>query len=88
MIATWLYGRTNSGSSSPRNKPPRSRTGPLPATTPGLSRCGRTGYETGEREELTWYIGESLAEAGIDLPAFEARNGIGDAGIAGPWRRW
>jgi hypothetical protein len=50
--------------------------------------AGLIGYETGERGELTSYIEQSLAESGIDVPAFQARNGIGDAGIAGPWREW
>jgi len=50
--------------------------------------AGLTGYETGEREELSDYIEASLAESGIDVEALSRRNGIGLAGIAGPWRSW
>lgn len=51
-------------------------------------RAGKTGYETGEREELCDYIDTSLEEAGIDVEALEKRHGISHGEIAGRWRTW
>jgi len=51
-------------------------------------RAGLIGIETGEREDLCDYINASLEEAGVDLVALEARNGIDRGEIAGRWRDW
>jgi hypothetical protein len=51
-------------------------------------RSGSISYETGERDELCDYIDASLEEAGIDVPALEARHGIESGEIAGQWRDW
>jgi hypothetical protein len=50
--------------------------------------AGLMGYETGEREQLCYYIDASLEESGIDVAALEERNGIDRWEIAGPWRDW
>ena len=50
--------------------------------------AGLIGYETGERDELCDYIDASLTEAGIDVAALEARNGIERHALADRWRRW
>ena len=49
---------------------------------------GLIGYETGERDELCWYIDESLEESGIDVAALEARHGIEPGELIGAWRHW
>jgi hypothetical protein len=51
-------------------------------------RTGKTGYETGEREQLCDYLDASLVEAGIDVEALEQRHGSGHGEIAGRWRTW
>jgi hypothetical protein len=51
-------------------------------------RAGKTGYETGEREQLCSYIDAALEEAGIDVDALERRHGISHREIAGRWRTW
>jgi hypothetical protein len=51
-------------------------------------RAGKTGYETGEREELCEYIDVSLAECGIDVGALAARRGLGRWEITDEWRSW
>lgn len=45
-------------------------------------------YETDERELLCAYIDGSLTEAGIDVAALAARNGIGRHEITDRWREW
>lgn len=51
-------------------------------------RTGRTGYETGEREELCDYIDASLQESGIDVVTLAARRGIRRWEITDEWRHW
>ncbi len=51
-------------------------------------RQGKTGYETGEREQLCHYISASLQESGIDVEALESRHGAQRGDIAGKWRDW
>lgn len=51
-------------------------------------RSGKTGYETGEHEELCQYIDMSLEEAGIDVKALAARHGLSEYEITDQWRRW
>jgi hypothetical protein len=49
---------------------------------------GLIGYETGERDELCWYIDASLEESGIDVAALEARHEIEPGMLIGAWRDW
>lgn len=51
-------------------------------------RAGKTGYETGEREQLCGYIDAALEEAWIDVEALEKRHSIRDGENAGRWRTW
>lgn len=51
-------------------------------------RAGKTGYETGEREELCDYIDASLQESGIDVATLTARREIGRWEITDEWRHW
>jgi hypothetical protein len=46
-----------------------------------VGEAGQTPYETEERNQLSRYIGESLAEAGIDVAALAARNGFADGDV-------
>ena len=50
--------------------------------------AGLIGYETGERDELCWYIDESLEESGIDVAALETRHGSERGMLIGGWRDW
>ena len=49
---------------------------------------GQVGYETDEREQLCDYIDASLSEAGVDLEALAARQGIGRWEVTDQWREW
>jgi hypothetical protein len=51
-------------------------------------RTGRTGYETGEREDLCDYIDATLTESGIDVTALAIRNGKDPGELIGEWRTW
>jgi hypothetical protein len=48
----------------------------------------RTGYETGERDQLCHYIEETLEDAGIDVEALAARRGLTRYEITDRWRNW
>jgi hypothetical protein len=50
--------------------------------------AGLIGYETGERDELCWYIDASLEESGVDVAALEARHEIEPGMLIGAWRNW
>ncbi|GFE22414.1 hypothetical protein [Streptomyces nigrescens] len=52
------------------------------------SHHGGAGYDTGEREQLCEYIGQTVTEHGIDVAALVARRGIGRAAIIDKWRDW
>ncbi|MEV0391503.1 hypothetical protein [Polymorphospora rubra] len=47
-----------------------------------------TGIETGEREELCLYIDASLTEAGVDVAALTARQGMPRHELTDEWRDW
>ncbi len=49
---------------------------------------GETAYETDEREVLCDYIGQTLTEAGIDVEALTARQGLSRYGLTDRWRHW
>src|SRR2546426_2035454 len=49
---------------------------------------GGSGYETDERELLCAYIDGALTEAGVDVEAVAARQGIGRWEITDEWREW
>jgi hypothetical protein len=51
-------------------------------------QTSRTGYETGEREDLCDYIDATLTESGIDVAALAIRNGREPAELIGEWRTW
>jgi hypothetical protein len=51
-------------------------------------RTCRTGYETGEREDLCGYIDATLTESGIDLATLATRNGKQPGELIGAWRTW
>ena len=51
-------------------------------------RTSRTGYETGEREDLCGYIDATLTESGIDVAALALRNGKEPGELIGEWRTW
>jgi len=50
--------------------------------------AGLVGYETEEREQLCDYIEASLEEAGIQVRALEARNGMSQGELVDRWRDW
>ena len=45
-------------------------------------------FETSEREQLCEYIEKALEDAGIDVAALTARQGIDRHGITDKWRNW
>ena len=47
-----------------------------------------TAYETDERELLCAYVEATLTEAGIDVAALAARQGIDRSEITDKWREW
>lgn len=51
-------------------------------------QTSRTGYETGEREDLCDYIDATLTESGIDVAALATRNGKEPGELIGEWRTW